>query len=102
VGWAKPNCNQTLIWGYVVGANGLAEANVQVRVGNNQGWRADTWTNNDGIYGYLFAEEPIAGKFFARVFKGGQPRSMQFWWETSAGCTGEYSLNQIRIDWRHR
>ena len=102
VGWVKPNGDKTLIWGYVVGANGLAEPNVQVRVGNNQGWRDDTWSNAEGIYGYEFAQEPIAGRWFVRVFKGGQPRSMQFWWETSAGCQGEYSLNQIRIDWLHR
>ena len=97
----RPRCDWTGVWGYVVGANGLAEANVQVRVGNNQGWKADTWTNENGIYGFIFAEEPKAGRWFVRVFKGGQPRSMQFWWDTSAGCTGEYSLQGVRIDWRH-
>jgi hypothetical protein len=102
VGWVKPNCSWTGIWGYVVGANGLAEANVQVRVGNDQNWKDDTWTNAEGIYGYIFANEPKAGRWFVRVFKGGQPRSMHFWWDTSAGCEGEYSINQIRIDWLHR
>ena len=98
----RPDCTWTGIWGYVVGANGLGEANVQMRVGNDQGWRADTWTNQDGIYGFTFAQEAKAGRWFVRVFKGGQPRSMQFWWDTSAGCTGEYSLQGVRIDWRHR
>jgi hypothetical protein len=102
VGWVKPNCDQTLIWGYVIGANGLAEPNVRIRVGNADGWRDDTYSNAEGIYGYVFVNEPKAGRWMARVFKGGQPRSMQFWWDTSASCQGEYSLNQIRIDWRRR
>jgi hypothetical protein len=101
LGWARPRCDWTGVWGYVVGANGLAEANVQVRVGNNQGWTADTWSNENGIYGFIFANEPKAGRWFVRVFKGGQPRSMQFWWDTNAGCTGDYSIQEIRVDWRH-
>ncbi len=98
----RPNCGWTGVWGYVVGANGLAEANVQIRVGDDRGWRADTWTNADGFYAFEFAREPKAGKWFVRVFKGGQPRSMQFWWETSGGCTGPYTLQEVRIDWRRR
>jgi len=98
----RPNCDWTGVWGYVVGANGLAEADVEVRVGNNQNWSAITKSNADGIYGFIFAEEPKAGRWFSQMFKGGQPRSMQFWFDTSAGCNGEYSLQEIRIDWRHR
>jgi hypothetical protein len=90
------------VWGYVVGSNGLGEANVQMRAGNDQGWRADTWTDGNGHYAFEFAREPKAGKWFVRVFKGGQPRSMQFWFETGGGCTGPYSLQEIRIDWRRR
>lgn len=97
----RPRCDWTGVWGYVVGANGLAETGVQMRVGNNQGWKADTWTDENGIYGFVFAEEPKAGRWFVRVFKGGQPRSMQFWWDTGGGCTGEYSLQEVRIDWKH-
>jgi outer membrane biosynthesis protein TonB len=67
---AGPDCEQTWVWGYVVGADGLGEANVQMRVGNDQGWRGDTW--------------------------------MQYWFNSSAGCDGPYSLQQFHIDWRHR
>jgi hypothetical protein len=98
----RPNCDRTIVWGYVVGSNGLGEANVQLRVGNDQGWRADTWSNDDGFYAYEFWGGPKAGKWFVRVFKGGQARSMQFWFETSAGCDGPYSLQEVRIDWKHR
>jgi hypothetical protein len=97
-----PDCARTWVWGYVVGADGLAEANVQMRVGNDQGWRADIWTNVDGYYEATFATGPQAGKWFVRVFKGGQPRSMQFWFASSAGCDGPYSKQQFRIDWQHR
>jgi hypothetical protein len=99
---AGPDCGRTWVWGYVVGANGLAEADVQMRVGNDQGWRADTWTDGNGRYEFAFANEPIAGKFFVRVFKGGVPRSDQFWFLSGGGCDGPYSKQQFRIDWQHR
>jgi hypothetical protein len=86
----------------VVATDGLGEPDVQVRVGNNEGWRADTWTDVNGFYVYHFWDGPKAGQWFVRVFKGGQPRSMQFWFKTSAGCDGPYSLQEFRIDWRHR
>jgi hypothetical protein len=98
----RPNCERTMVWGYVVDASGLAEANVQMRVGNDQGWRADTWTNADGFYAFEFGGEAMAGQWFVRVFKGGQARSDQFWWRTNAGCDGPYSLQEVRIDWKHR
>ena len=98
----RPNCEVTMIWGYVAGANGLAEANVQIRVGNDQGWRQDLWTDANGYYIFHFWTGPKAGKWFVRVFKGGVATSEQFWWETSAGCDGPYSLQEVRIDWRHR
>ena len=98
----RPNCEVTMVWGYVVGANGLAEANVQIRVGNDQGWRQDLWTDANGYYIFHFWTGPKAGKWFVRVFKNGVPTSEQFWWETSAGCDGPYSLQEVRIDWRHR
>jgi len=90
------------VWGYVLGANGLPEANVQMRVGNNQGWVADISTDANGRYERVFDWKPVAGRWFVRVFKGGEPRSMQFWWETSGGCDGPYSLQEVQIDWRHR
>jgi len=86
----------------VTGADGLGETGVQMRVGNDQGWTADTWSDENGIYGFIFADAPKEGMWFVRVFKGGQPRSMQFWWRTNAGCTGEKSLQEMRIDWTHR
>jgi hypothetical protein len=98
----RANCELTWVWGYVLGANGLPEANVQVRAGNDQGWLTDVWTDVNGFYQVHFWDGPVAGKFFVRVFKGGAPRSMQFWWETSAGCDGPYSLQEVRIDWRRR
>ncbi len=97
-----PDCQKTWVWGYVINNEGLPEPDVQMRVGNDQGWRADTWTNVDGYYAFEFAAGPQAGKWFVRVFKGGQPRSMQFWFASSAGCDGPYSKQQFRIDWRHR
>jgi hypothetical protein len=99
---AGTDCGGTWVWGYVVGANGLEEANVQMRVGNDQGWREDVWTDVNGYYEATFAWEPTAGKWFVRVFKGDQPRSMQFWWETSAGCESPYGVQQMHVDWRHR
>ena len=98
----RPNCERTLVWGYVAGANGLSEPNVQIRVGNDQGWRDDTWTDANGFYAYEFWGGPKAGRWFVRVFKDGVARSEQFWWETSLGCDGPYSLQEVRIDWRHR
>ena len=98
----RPNCERTLVWGYVAGANGLAEPNVQMRVGNDQDWREDTWTDANGFYAFEFWGGPKAGRWFVRVFKDGVARSEQFWWETSLGCDGPYSLQEVRIDWRHR
>jgi len=98
----RPRCDWTGVWGYVTGADGLGETGVQMRVGNDQGWTADTWSDENGIYGFIFADAPKEGMWFVRVFKGGQPRSMQFWWRTNAGCTGEKSLQEMRIDWTHR
>jgi len=96
------NCTLTGVYGWVLGANGLPEEGAQMRVGNNLGWRADTWTDVNGFYRYDFASEPQAGKWFVRVFKGGLARSMQFWWETSPGCDGPYSLQEVEITWKHR
>ena len=62
------NCSWTGVWGYVRTADGLPEANVQMRVGNWQGWRADAWTDADGKYSYMFADNPIAGEWFVQVF----------------------------------
>jgi hypothetical protein len=97
-----PDCARTWVWGYVVGADGLGEGGVQMRVGNDQGWRADIWTDANGRYEATFASQPVVGKWFVRVFKGGQPRSMQFWFASGGGCDGPYSKQQFRIDWRHR
>jgi len=97
----RPNCERTMVWGYVVDSGGLAEANVQMRVGNDQGWRADTWTDENGRYAFEFGGGAMAGMWFVRVFKGGQPRSEQFWWKTNSGCEGPYSLQEVRIDWKH-
>jgi hypothetical protein len=99
---AGPDCDRTWVWGYVVGADGLGEQGVQMRVGNNQGWRTDIWTDVNGYYEATFATGAQAGQWFVRVFKGGQPRSMQYWFKSSAGCDGPYSLQQFHIDWRHR
>jgi len=99
---AGPDCQRTWVWGYVVGADGLGEQGVQVRVGNVEGWRGDVWTDANGRYEATFEWAPKAGQWFVRVFKGGQARSMQFWFKTSAGCEGAYSLQQFHIDWRHR
>jgi hypothetical protein len=98
----RGDCARTWVHGYVLTANGLPEAGVQMRVGNDQGWRADTWTDDDGYYEYEFWEAPKAGRWFVRVFKGGMARSMQFWWDTSAGCEGPHSLQEVEIIWRHR
>lgn len=98
----RADCARTWVHGYVLAANGLAEAGVQMRVGNDQGWHTDIWTDVNGYYEATFHWQPKAGKWFVRVFKGGQPRSMQFWWETSAGCQGPYSLQEVEIIWRHR
>lgn len=98
----RANCDVTGVYGYVLKANGLPEEGVQMRVGNNEGWRADLWTDVNGYYRYDFWGAPKAGKWFVRVFKGGVPRSMQFWFETSGGCDGPYSLQEVEIIWRHR
>ncbi len=96
------DCTRTYVDGYVISASGLPEPDVQMRVGNDQGWRADIWTDVNGYYYAQFAEGPAAGKWFVRVFKGGVPRSEQFWFETSAGCESPYSVQWVRVTWRHR
>jgi hypothetical protein len=73
-----------------------------LRVGNNQGWAGDIFTDVNGRYEHTFQWQPVAGRWFVQVFKGGQARSMQFWWETSAGCDSRYSLQEVEIVWRHR
>jgi hypothetical protein len=83
-------------------ADGSPEANVRMRVGNWEGWRADTWTDADGKYSYTFADQPIVGDWFAQVFKGGQCSSKQMWWDTTAHCTGAGARQEFRLDWRHR
>jgi hypothetical protein len=88
--------------GYLLGANGLPEPNVQMRVGNDDGWFEYTWTDVNGYYAFEFWAGPLADKFYSQVFKGGVPRSMQYWWETSAGCESPYSIQHIQVDWRHR
>jgi hypothetical protein len=99
---ARPDCTRTWVHGYVLGANGLPEAGVQIRVGNGEGWRGDVWTDANGYYEATFDWAPKAGRWLVRVFKGGQARSIEFWWDTSAGCTGPYSLQEVEIIWRHR
>ncbi len=99
---AGPDCQRTWVWGYVVSADGIGEAGVQVRVGSIDGWRGDVWTDANGRYEAIFAWEPIEGQWFVRVFKGGQPRSEQFWFKSGGGCEGPYSLQQFHIDWKHR
>jgi hypothetical protein len=96
------NCSWTGVWDDVRTADGLPEANVQMRVGNLYGWRADAWTDADGKHGYIFADQPLAGDWFVQVFKGGQPGSRQMWWETTANCTGASARQEFRLDWRHR
>ena len=98
----SPDCSLTWVWGYVVGKNGLGEPNVRVQAGNDQGWTAEDITDESGHYQVHFWSGPKAGKWFVRVFKGGQPRSFQYWWQTSAGCEGPYSLQEVHIDWKHR
>jgi len=98
----SPDCSLTWVWGYVVGKNGLGEPNVRVQAGNDQGWTAEDITDESGHYQIHFWNGPKAGKWFVRVFKGGQPRSFQYWWQTSGGCTGAYDLQQVRIDWKQR
>lgn len=99
---ARPNCDRTWVWGYVVSADGLGEYNVRVRVGNNEGWRADTWTDINGYYAFEFGSGAMAGQYFVRVMKGGVARSFQYWFRSNAGCDGPYSLQEFHIDWQHR
>ena len=98
----RPDCNATWVDGYVLGANGLPEPNVQMRVGNDDGWQEFVYTNLNGYYIFAFMAEPIADKLYVQVFKNGLPHSMQYWWETSAGCESPYAIQYIRVDWRHR
>lgn len=98
----RPDCAATWVDGYVLGANGLPEANVQMRVGNDDGWHQDTKTDVNGYYAYKFWDGPLADKLYAQVYKDGVARSMQYWWETSAGCESPYAIQYIRVDWRHR
>jgi hypothetical protein len=99
---ARPDCVRTWVHGFVLGANGLPEAGVQMRIGNADGWRGDVWTDANGYYEATFHWEPKAGRWLIRVFKGGQARSAPFWWDTSDGCTGPYSLQEVEIIWRHQ
>jgi hypothetical protein len=98
----RGTCDFTGVWGYVVGSNGLPEAGVQMRAGSDQGQIWDTTTDGNGFYWIQFHPGPKQGKWFVRVFKGGQPRSFQYWWQTSAGCEGPYSLTEVHIDWQRR
>ena len=79
----------------------MPEANVLMRVGNDDGWHADTNTDVDGYYAYHFWTGPYADKFYVQVYKNGVPQSMQYWWETSGGCDSPYAIQYIRVDWRH-
>ncbi len=98
----RGNCTFTGVYGYVLAANGLPEGGVLMRAGNDQGWRTETTTDANGFYVVKFWDGPKAGKWFVRVFKGGEPRSFQFWWETSGACDGPYSMQEVQIDWKHR
>ena len=98
----RGSCDFTGVYGYVVGANNLPEANVQMRAGNDQGWTTDTVTDVNGFYWIQFWGGAKAGKWFVRVFKGDQARSFQYWFETSGGCDSPYSLQEVHIDWKHR
>lgn len=91
-----------MVEGWVLGADGLPEANVQMRVGNDDGWYADIYTDVNGYYIWHFAAGPMADELYAQVYKGGAPSSMKYGWKTSAGCLGPYAIQYIRIDWRHR
>ena len=99
---ARGTCDFTGVWGYVLGQNGLAEAGVLMRAGSDQGQFWETTTDGNGFYWIQFHPGPKAGRWFVRVFKGGQPRSFQYWWQTSAGCEGPGSLTEVHIDWRHQ
>lgn len=99
---ARGNCTFTGVYGYVLDAGGLPEGGVLMRAGNNQGWKTDATTDANGFYVIKFWDGPKEGMWFVRVFKGGEPRSEQFWWRTSGACDGPYSLQEVQIDWRHR
>jgi hypothetical protein len=96
------DCGRTWVEGWVYGANGLPEPDVQMRVGNDLGLRTDVWTDVDGYYVFEFAPEPTAGKWFVRVFKGAQPRSVKYEWQTSAGCGSPRSIQWVRVSWQRR
>jgi hypothetical protein len=98
----RPDCERTWVLGYVFDANGLSEPNVQVRLGNNDGWTTDVWTDINGRYMYEFWGAPLAGYFYAQVYKGGAPRSIQYGWYTSAGCEGPGAAQYMELWWRHR
>jgi hypothetical protein len=100
--YGRPNCTWTGVRGYVLTGDGLPEANVQMRIGNDQGWRADIWTDANGFYLFAFANSPMEGFWFVQVFKGGQVSSNQVWWRTTATCANPYDLQEVQIDWRHR
>ncbi|MEJ2207799.1 MAG: hypothetical protein P8129_02035 [Anaerolineae bacterium] len=99
---ARGDCTGTWVHGYVLKANGSPEPGVQMRVGDNQGWYTDVWSDDDGYYEAVFEAAPKAGRWFVYVFKGGKARSMQFWWDTSASCQQPNSLQEVEIIWRHR
>jgi len=98
----RPDCEATWVDGYVLGANGLPEPDVQMRVGNDDGWQEFAYTDVNGYYAFKFWDGPMADKLYVQVFKGGVARSMQYWWETSAGCDSPYAIQYIRVDWRHQ
>jgi hypothetical protein len=98
----EANCTWTGVRGTVRTADGLPEPHVQLRVGNWQGWRDDTWTDASGQYVYPFADYPLAGNWLVQVFKEGRPASQEVWWETTANCTGGDAWQVFRVDWRQR
>ena len=98
----RPDCAATWVDGYVLGVNGLPEPNVKMRVGNDDGWYEFTSTDVNGYYVFKFWDGPLADRLYVQVYKDDLPRSMQYWWDTSAGCESPYAIQYIRVDWRHR
>jgi hypothetical protein len=98
----EPDCARTWVHGYVLDGDGQPEPHMQMRVGNDQGWRADTWTAVDGTYEYQFSGEPIAGQWMLQVFVEGHPASMELWWTTDVVCDGPDDVQEVEVNWRHR
>jgi len=98
----RPNCVRTWTHGYVLTESGMPEVGVQMRVGNDQGWQGDAWTNANGYYEATLAWQPTAGKWYIQVFKDSQVSSEQIWWQTTASCADPYSLQEVEVVWRHR